>query len=119
MSTPLSVKGRSHQSFSMVVSTGLTLSAVARVATPTGPMGQSELTMSSVCWARRPGGVLMSIRAPAPAALADGVGGGAQPGARAATSAAAAVIAATRSRTWRRLRRLAGSGNVQHNLELQ
>ena len=54
----------------------------------------------------------MSICLPAPAAFADGVGGGAQAGARAATSAAAAVNAATRCRTWRGLRRLAGSGNV-------
>jgi hypothetical protein len=62
---------------------------------------------------------MLMVRAPAPAALADGVGGGAQPGARALTSVAAAVNAATRCRTWRGLGLLARSGNVQHNLEFQ
>jgi hypothetical protein len=60
----------------------------------------------------------MSICRPPPAALAEGVGGGAQPEARAPTSAAA-VKAAMRCRTWRGLRLLAGPGNVQHNLEFQ
>src|ERR1700739_2035726 len=118
MSTLLRVNGRSHQRFAMLDSTGLIISAVARVATPIGPIGQSELSMSSVCWARKPAGVLMSIWRPVPAAVAAGVGGGAKPEARAPTNAAA-VNAATRCRTWRGLRLVAGSGNVQHNLEFQ
>ena len=32
--------------------------------TPTGPMGQSELSMSMVCLARRPCGVLISMCTP-------------------------------------------------------
>lgn len=61
----------------------------------------------------------MSIRAPGFAALADGLGGEAQPAASTTASAVAAVKAATRNRARRRLRLLAGSGNVQHNLEFQ
>jgi hypothetical protein len=56
----------------------------------------------------------MSIRAPRSDALEDGVDG-AQPDARAATSATAAVNAVTRCRAWRGLRLLglpANSGNV-------
>jgi hypothetical protein len=57
----------------------------------------------------------MSSRTPAFAALDSGVGGGAQPEARVATSVVAAVNAATRCRTWRGLGLLgrpANSGNV-------
>src|ERR1700752_770705 len=119
MSTPSRVNGRSHQSSSMVVCTDSTLSGAARVRTPTGPMGQSELSMSMVCWARRPGGVLVSICRPAFAAFACGAGDGAQPGVRVAISAAPAVNASTRRHVRRRLPRLAGPGNVHHNFEFQ
>src|SRR5947209_16420658 len=104
----------------MVVLIDSTLSGAARVPTPTGPMGQSEFSMSNVCCARIPGGVRVSICRPGFAAFACGEGEGAQPGARVTTSAAAALIAAARRRADGRL--LAGlvvGGNVQHNLEFQ
>src|SRR5271166_1814785 len=119
MSTPSRVKGRSHHSPSMVVSTDSTLSGAARVPTPTGPIGQSEFSMSKVCWARMPGGVRVSICRPGLAAFACGAGEGAQPGARVTTSAAAAPNAATRRRAGRPLISLVVPGNVQHNLEFQ
>src|SRR6516164_10533602 len=119
MSTPAKVKGRSHQRPSMVVSTDSTLSGAARVPTPTGPIGQSELSMSMVCRARSPGGVLVSIPRPVFAALACGEGEGAQPGARVTTSAAAAPNAARRRRADRALTSLVVPGNVHHNLEFQ
>ena len=58
------VNGRSHHIPSIVVSTESTMSGAASVRTPTGPMGQSEFSMSMVCLARTPGGVRMSIRRP-------------------------------------------------------
>src|ERR1700747_3531326 len=119
MSTPFRVKGRSHQSPSMVVSTDSTLSGAARGRTPTGPIGQSELSMSIVCWARRPGGVLVSIPRPVFAAFAGGEGEGAQPGVRATTNAAPPPSAARRRPAGRLLSRLVGPGNVEHNLEFQ
>ncbi|CPB43374.1 Uncharacterised protein [Mycobacterium tuberculosis] len=64
ISTPASANGRSHQSASMVVLTVSTCPGAARVPTPISPIGQSELSMSMVCCARRPGGVLVSIRCP-------------------------------------------------------
>ncbi|BDB45342.1 hypothetical protein MKCMC460_56660 [Mycobacterium sp. 20KCMC460] len=82
----------------MVASTDSTFSGAARVPTPTGPIGQSELSMSIVCCARSPGGVVVSIRCPTSAALADGVGDVAHPGASANTSTAAALDARTRVR---------------------
>src|SRR5271166_5918189 len=119
MSTPSRANGRSHQSPSMVFSTESTSSVAARVPTPTGPMGQSELSMSMVCCARRPGGVPLSIRCPEAAAFACGAGEEPQPGAKAMTSAAPAVNTSTRRHRWRRLPRLAGAGNVHHNFEFQ
>ena len=104
----------------MVVSTESTLSGAASVLTPTGPIGQSELSMSMVCWARRPCGVLVSIWSPASAAFAGGVGGG-----RAAATSAATSAAVARQRRGAvphrapALLACAGPGNVQHNLELQ
>ena len=76
--------------------------------------------MSMVCWARRPGGVRVSIARAGFAAFACGEGEVAQPGVRVATSAVAAVRASTR------LPRRAPAtpvgllpGNVHDNLELQ
>src|SRR5438445_3489512 len=103
----------------MVVLIDSTLSGAASVPTPTGPMGQSEFSMSNVCWARIPGGVRVSICRAGFAAFACGEGEGAQPGARVATSAAAALNAVTRRRAERPLRTLLAAGNVHHNLEFQ
>lgn len=72
-----------------------------------------------VCWARRPGGVLVSIRRPTFAAFADGVGDEEQPGVSVTTSAAAALSASARRAAARRLPGLFGPGNVEHNLEFQ
>src|ERR1700739_1838615 len=119
MSTPSRVEGRSHHNPSMVVSTDSTLKGAARVRTPTGPIGQSEFSMSKVCWARIPGGVRVSICRPGFAAFACGEGDGAQPGARVTSSAAAALNAATRRRVGRLLTSLVGPGNVEHDLEFQ
>src|SRR5208337_3910017 len=103
----------------MVVSTELTSSGAARVRTPTGPMGQSEFSMSKVCWARIPGGVRVSICRPGLAALACGGGDGAQPGAKVTTSAAAALNVNARCRADLLLASLLVPGNVHHNLEFQ
>src|SRR5690242_6500712 len=103
----------------MVVSTDSTLSGAASVPTPTGPMGQSELSMSSVCWALIPGGVRVSICRPGFAAFACGEGLGAQPGANVTTSAAAALSAHARRLADNRLASLLVAGNVHHNLEFQ
>jgi hypothetical protein len=43
------------------VPTKSTISGAANVRTPTGPIGQSELSMSMVCLARSPWGVLVSM----------------------------------------------------------
>src|SRR5664279_4518396 len=118
MSTPARVYGRSHHSESIVVTTESTMSGAARVLTLTGPMGQSEFSMSMTCLARTPCGVLVSIRTPAPA-LAGGAGAGAQLLARAATVAIAVGSANALRRTRRALRLRAGPRNVQHNLELE
>jgi len=72
-----------------------------------------------VCWARRPGGVLVSIRCPTFAAFADGVGEEEHPGVSVTTSAAAALNASARRGAARRLPSLGGPGNVEHNLEFQ
>ncbi len=61
---PVTLIGRSHHSRSMAPATSSTMLEVASVRTPTVPMGQSELTMSMVCLARRPWGVLVSMCAP-------------------------------------------------------
>src|ERR1700733_8474442 len=103
----------------MVVSTESTWLGAARVRTPTGPIGQSELSMSKLCWARSPGGVRVSIARPGLAAFACGDGDGEQPGARVATSAAAAVRASTRCRAGRRLFSRLTPGNVHDDLEFQ
>ena len=88
------------------------------VATPTVPIGHSELIMSMVCLARRPWGVLISIGAPyVVSATGAGAAVFAQPHANTTTSAAAIDrLAAARA-----LRRalLAGARNVQDNLELE
>src|ERR1700675_563531 len=103
----------------MVVSTDSTLAGRASVRTPTGPIGQSELIMSNVCWARSPGGVLVSIWRPAFAAFACGGAEGAHAGTRVTTSATAALNASARCSARRRLPSLAGPRNVHHNFELQ
>ena len=76
-----------------------------------------------VCLARRPGGVVVSIRCPALAAFADGVGEEEQPGANVTTSAAATLSASRRAKARccaaRRLFSLGVPGNVEHNFELQ
>src|SRR5437899_12954 len=100
----------------MVACTDFTMSGAASVPTPTGPMGQSEFSMSSVCWARIPGGVRTSICRPALAAFACGEGDGAHPGANVTTSAVAALNAAARRRAENPLVSLLVAGNVHHNL---
>ena len=59
----------------MVSRTPLTTSGAASVRTPTSPIGQSEFSMSMVCLARKPGGVLMLIFTPSSTVTddADGV----------------------------------------------
>ena len=52
----------------------LTICGAASVRTPTVPIGQSELSMSTVCLARKPGGVLMLIWDAESAALGDADG---------------------------------------------
>ena len=104
---------------SMVASTGSTISGAARVLTLTGPMGQSEFSMSMTCLARTPCGVLVSIRTPASPALAGGAGAGAQLS-RGRRRALSRWPVPPRSGAARRaLRVCAGPGNVQHNLELE
>src|ERR1700694_2392219 len=117
MSTPVTVKGRSHHSPSSLVPTSSTISGAASVRTPIGPIGQAELSMSTVCSARRPGVVWVSMWTPY-AASAGAIGPlWAQPQARATTTAA--VNATPRRRARLALCLGAGPGNVQHNLELQ
>lgn len=72
-----------------------------------------------VCWARRPGGVLVSIRGPVSAAFACESEDGAHPGARATSNAVAAPKVTARWRARRLLISLAGRGNVEHDLEFQ
>src|SRR5690349_7636862 len=84
------------------------------VRTPTVPIGHSELSMSMVCLARRPCGVLISIGTPyVVSATGAGVAVVVQPLTRPMTSAAATdTVAAVRA-----LR--LGARNVQDNLELE
>src|SRR6478672_4836776 len=115
----LTVIGRSHHRLPMAVVMPLTCSGVAIVRTPTVPIGQSELTMSIVCLARSPCGVLVSMWTPY-AASATGAGPAlAHPQARATTSATAIVKSAALRRAWPALRVGASPRNVQHNLELE
>ena len=86
--------------------------------TPTVPIGQSELSMSMVCLARSPWGVLVPMWTP----YAASAGAGpvfAQPLARATTIVTATVSPAAPCRARPALRLRAGPSNVQHNLELQ
>ena len=91
------------------------LSVAASVLTPLGPMGQSELSMSMICLARTPCGVLMLIRTPDVAGIrgrrrglqAQHVAPSGGPGMALQISA----IARLSLRAW--------PGNVQHNLELE
>ena len=55
------VNGRSHQILSIVAPTSSMIFGAARVRIPLGPIGQSELSMSMICLARRPCGVLVSM----------------------------------------------------------
>jgi len=82
------------------------MSGAARVLTLTGPMGQSEFSMSMTCWARTPCGVLISMRT-APA-LAGGAGAGAQLVARAAAEAIAVAILIALATALRSTRRALG-----------
>ncbi len=91
------------------------VAAPAIVRTPTVPMGHSELSMSMVCFARRPCGVLIAIGTPYVASAA---------GATGVLSAAARTRMLQRARprptarvTPRALRLVAR--NVQDNLELE
>ena len=102
----------------MVVSTEPTSAGAARVRTPGLPIGQSELSMSMVCRARKPGGVRVSIGIGL-AALACGEREGVQAGARVTSSAAVAVTVSTRDRAERRLASRLGAGNVHDNFEFQ
>ena|SRR6478735_12818319 len=118
MSTFVTVNGRSHQMVSIVTPTFSTAWGAARVRTPTGPIGQSLLSMSMVCLARRPCGVLIWMGTP----YAASVGAGrdvAHPQARAATRANATVSAVARRRAPAASRRSVGPRNVKYNFELQ
>ena len=84
-----------------------------------GPIGQSELSMSMICLARRPCGVLVSMWMLCAAPAGPAGPASAQPQARATTIVTATVIVVAQ----RRARLASGLGvgprNVQHNLELQ
>ena len=91
MSTPLTVNGRSHHSvFHGRGDRRRPARARPACATPTVPIGQSELSMSMVCLARSPCGVLVSMWTPYAASAAGAGPVLAQPQARATTSATAA-----------------------------
>src|SRR3954451_17112001 len=112
------VIGRSHHRLPMAVVMGLTWSGAAMVRTPTVPIGQSELSMSMVCLARSPWGVLISMGTP----YAASAGAGpvcAHPQARATTRRTASVSVVAPRRARPALRVGVGPRNVQHNLELQ
>src|SRR5215213_3722295 len=118
MLMPVTVIGRSNHRLPMAPVTLLTSSGAAIVRTPTVPIGHSELSMSMVCLARIPWGVLVSIWRP----YAASAGAGpvwAQPQARAVTSATAIFSVVARRRARLALRLSAGPRNVQHNLELE
>src|SRR5712675_2427556 len=117
MSRLVTRKGRSHQIESSLVPTSSTISGAASVRTPTGPIGQSELSMSMVCLARSPCGVLVSMRTPYAASAAGAGPVLVHPQAMATTSATVSPAALCRRRPALRLG--AGPRNVQHNLELQ
>ena len=102
----------------MLSRTLFTILGAARVATPLEPIGQSEFSMSTVCLARKPGGVFMLIFTPV-AAATDDADGVEQLQTRALATATAASDAAPRRRARPALRLRAGPRNVQHNLELQ
>src|ERR1700752_466386 len=74
--------------------------------------------MSTVCWARRPGGVFLLMVTPA-AAVTEDADGVEQLQTRTLTTATTASAAAARRCARRALRLCAGPCNVQHNLELQ
>src|ERR1700738_5076725 len=115
---PVTVSALSHQRFSMVSRTLFTMSGAARVPTPLEPIGQSEFSMSTVCWARKPGGVFLLIFTPA-SAVTDDADGVEPLHTRPLTTATAASDAAARRSARLALRLRAGPCNVQHNLELQ
>src|SRR5437899_1727055 len=115
---PVTVIGRSNHRLPMAEVTASTCCGAAIVRTPTVPIGQSELSMSIVCLARRPWGVLISIGAPyVVSATGAGVALVVQPLASATTSATAtdSVVAVRALRP----ALFAGARNVQYNLELE
>ena len=61
MSRPETVIGRSSHRLPIAAVMPLTCCGAAIVRTPTVPIGQSELSMSMVCLARSPWGVLVSM----------------------------------------------------------
>src|SRR5690348_12844083 len=111
---PATVIGRSSHRLPIADVMALTWSGAAIVRTPTVPIGHSELSMSMVCLARRPCGVLIPIGTPyVVSATGAGVAVLVQPQASPTVSAAAtdSVVA---------LRALCLSArNVQDNLELE
>src|ERR1700722_14871187 len=115
---PATATGLPHQRFSMVSRTLFTMSGAARVPTPLEPIGQSEFSMSTVCWARKPGGGVLLIFTPV-SAVTDDADGVEQLQTRTLTTATAASDTAARRSARRALRLRAGPCNVQHNLELQ
>src|SRR3954453_4045620 len=116
MLIPLTVIGRSHHRLPIAAVMPLTCAGAPIVRTPTVPIGHSELTMSMVCLARSPWGVLVSMCKPYAASAGAGMVS-VHPQARALTSTTANVVAQYRARL--ALRRGAGPRNVQHNLELE
>src|SRR4029079_12844925 len=92
---------------------------MAIVRTPTVPIGQSELTMSMVCLARSPWGVLVSMWTPYAASATGADPVLAHPQARATTSATGTVRPAAVRSARPALRLGASPRNVQHNLELE
>src|SRR6185312_15533245 len=103
----------------MVSRTLLTISGAASVLTPLGPIGQFELSMSMVCLARKPAGVLVLIFTPGSTVFDDDADGVEQLQTSAPASATAATETAARRYARPALGLRASPGNVQHNLELQ
>src|SRR5690348_10507652 len=114
MSMPATVIGRSNHRLPIAEVIWLTCCGAAIVRTPTVPIGHSELSMSTVCLARRPCGVLIGIGAPYAASATGTVGTlFAQPPANAVTSATATdTVAAARALCL-------SARNVQDYLELE
>src|ERR1700716_1055577 len=119
MSRLVTRKGRSHQIESSLVPTSSTISGAASVRTPTGPIGQSELSMSMICLARRPCGVLVSMWMLCAAPAGPAGPASAHPQARATTTVTTTDIEVAQRRALLASGLGVGPRNVQYNLELQ